>query len=334
MIGPSEKGRGAWGRCLLVALASAVWLPAQSAPDQDLEMLRSLRERLAAAERREAQLFDARIQLDLGLQVRSTWFEPTPAEREMARFEGPERLDAERAALARLARRHAGLEERAFEAREAARSVTEGPRTLVDADVPDRSELEELVARARAAAAAQREEQRAEALGGEEDAAPTGQEDLIPTGGPERPAVFVHGSRDGSALGFALLRAGNRLSRDAERAERGGDAGRAGELRAAAAERFEDARASFESLRDQDLATVRELFGLACALEKLGDLVAADSRYVEVMALDQETAPDGSQTYGPWGRAAQTARTVMRWMDDNRGWKPRRDPEEIPLPVR
>lgn len=333
---PGSRWRLAVSAFLAVAWAVAPAAGQGAARSQDQELLKALRERLAAAVRHEEQLFEARIQLDLGLEVRESLFEPTVAEREAARFGGAERLDAERAAVARLARRHADLTERAETLRAAAEErAAREELVLVGSEVPARSELEDLVARARAAAAAQRAAERAEATQGvESDGVPTQDSPVGSGAGSSRPAVFVQGAGDASALGFALLRAGNLLARDAERASREGDGSRAEELRSAAAKRFEDARASFESLREQDLATVRELFGLACTLERLGDLVAADSRYVEVMAIDQETAPDGSVAYGAWGRAAQTARTVMHWVDDNRGWRPRRDPDEIPLPLR
>ncbi len=322
--------------CLAAAWVAAPAVGQRAARSQDHELLKALRERLSAAVRHEEQLFEARIQLDLGLEVRESLFEPTVAEREAARFGGPERLDAERAAVARLARRHAELAEQAEALRTAAEErATREDLVLVQSEVPARSELEDLVARARAATAAQRAAQRAESTEGVESDDATAEDHQAGSGArTSRPAVFVQGAGDASALGFALLRAGNLLARDAERAARDGDGSRAEELKGAATKRFEDARASFESLREQDLATVRELFGLACTLERLGDLAAADSRYVQVMALDQETAPDGTVGYGAWGRAAQTARTVMHWLDDNRGWRPRRDPDEIPLPLR
>ncbi|MBK8980333.1 MAG: hypothetical protein IPM29_30900 [Planctomycetes bacterium] len=317
---------------ILLSLALLAGLPAQtrSAERGDRErLLRSLRDRLAEAQLAQERLLDARIRVDLGLQVDDPLLRVDEHTLEVARFGGRTQLDAGRAEVERLARRHAELREQVATAREA---VGRRPSGALPAPsgVPRPADLRELVDRARAAL-----------TGGDADESARSAE--ADDGGPAAPAAVrrppvttgpdhvIAGIEDRARLGHALLRVGVGLLADAARRDRDGDADGAAELRRAAERRLADALTELAAACAGPEPHPRDRFALARCLEQVGDRVAAENLYIDIMARDQQRAPDGSRSYGTWGRAAATALAVMRWLADTGDWQPRRDPRTIDL---
>lgn len=143
--------------------------------------------------------------------------------------------------------------------------------------------------------------------------------------------VQVHGSTDHLQVGNALLEAGIDVWREAEQLAREGRAKPAEALRGRARELLQAARSELEAAvaGDRARAPLLALFSLARAEEKLGRRAEADALYAKIMERDRRVDREGLPVYGPFGRSARTARTVMQWLDDTAGWTPRRDVDRI-----
>ncbi len=134
--------------------------------------------------------------------------------------------------------------------------------------------------------------------------------------------------------GPAHLSAGIELRRGAARLASEGRVAAAAANDAAATARLEAARAEFRLLAEAGSAQLADLFALARCEESLGDHERADALYTELMSRDLRRSKDGTVDYGPFGRAAATARGVLGWLRESGDWRPRRNVDDIALPSR
>lgn len=285
---------------LALALASGV-----TAQDELRSRLERLERRLAEVRAQEAELADLLNRHEAGEQVGdSRWLAVTEVDRARAEAAGEQGAASALARTAELRSELAKLDATVAGARLRARERASGD------SLPRPEELARLADRARA----EREEREPEA-----SAAPSADE-----------PVRIVGSTDHLRVGSALLEAGIALRHEAEELERQGRTAVAERKHAAARERLEVAHVELRYAASKGLDTpLIALFSLARVEEQLGRIDVADALYATIMERDRRVQTDGTMQYGPFGRAARTARTVMEWIRDTSDWRPRRDVDRI-----
>ncbi len=152
--------------------------------------------------------------------------------------------------------------------------------------------------------------------------------ELLPVPDKPKPEEFhkvISGSSNRSAVGRILLRSGEELLLRAAKAE----PEQAAALEARAKKLLQKAKNELQPLQESKKAALVDLYHLARCEEKLGNLAAADSLYAQIISKDQTVGTDGKEVYGKWGRAAQAAKSVLRWISDTGSWKPATDIEKI-----
>ena len=86
------------------------------------------------------------------------------------------------------------------------------------------------------------------------------------------------------------------------------------------------------ALTERGLAQARELVdrfrGVEFTAIFSSDVTRAQ-RTAQIIALDHQDQPDGTVRYGPFGLAAQSAKSVLRWVSDTGGWRPHKDVDAI-----
>ncbi|MCA8941290.1 MAG: hypothetical protein KDB80_01915 [Planctomycetes bacterium] len=313
-------------RTAFVLMLLAASLPAQggfrTTTKIEEELARRERE-FAESESRLQRLQELRVRLDLGLPVRAErYFALDPEQRELVRENGTERLLTEEKEVERLSVAATTLEEQLDAAtRSKSTDDLDGALTSIPVDrgtddLPMVSEPGSPIAQ-RAPSEPSTNVPMPFPFVDTDEAEETEQD-------PGQSRLIV-GSANHSAVGRVMLRSGEDLLARAATAE--GEA--ATELQARAIKHLTDAKRELELVTKADDAELVDLYCLARCEEKLGNYAAADSLYAQIIARDQIDQPDGTQTYGKWGRAAQASKSVLRWMQDTSGWTPAMDIEAI-----
>jgi hypothetical protein len=318
-----------WPICMLVGLGAVDAAPAQTR--MNAAALRSELEqkqrRLAEVASLEERLLELRIRHELGLPVRGgNYFGLTADDRDHAEVGGRDRQEREEAETRRLSERVADLQVQLDSAREMARTRPPALAALGQpATAPPWSEptmTEPLVGPGLTTEPSARTPTDPAPIPTPEPTPAAPLADVATT--PQR---MVPAPRDAATAGRLLLLAGEARLREASRIA--GDDATAAALRDKGRALLTEARQTLDPLVAPATARPVDMFLMARCLEQLGEIEKADSMYARIMSRDFVEGADGTKEFGPWGLAAQAAKSTMAWLADTGGWRPVRDVDAI-----